>query len=43
MVSRWRDRVTSGPSSPSGSSSHDAFAPSFEFHVAPVVAPPGIR
>ncbi|GJZ38284.1 hypothetical protein Tco_0584475 [Tanacetum coccineum] len=29
MVLRWRDRVTSRPSSPSGSSSHDIFAPSF--------------
>ncbi|GJW74599.1 hypothetical protein Tco_0133969, partial [Tanacetum coccineum] len=43
MVSRWRDRVTSRPSSPSGSSSHDTFAPSSEFPIAPVVAPPGIR
>ncbi|GJU91551.1 hypothetical protein Tco_1303974 [Tanacetum coccineum] len=43
MVSRWRDRVTSRPSSPSGSSSHDTFAPSSEFPVAPVVAPPRIR
>nr|GEX11182.1 putative reverse transcriptase domain-containing protein [Tanacetum cinerariifolium] len=31
------------PSSPSGSSSHDTLAPSSEFPVAPVVAPPGIR
>ncbi|GKA89958.1 hypothetical protein Tco_0811770, partial [Tanacetum coccineum] len=43
MVSRWRDRVTSRPSSSSGSSSHDTFAPSSEFPIAPVVAPPGIR
>ncbi|GJZ54159.1 putative reverse transcriptase domain-containing protein [Tanacetum coccineum] len=43
MVSRWRDRVASRPSSPSGSSSHDTFAPSSEFPIAPVVAPPGIR
>nr|GFB53670.1 hypothetical protein [Tanacetum cinerariifolium] len=43
MVSSRRDRVTSRPSSPSGSSSHDTFAPSSEFPVAPVVAPPGIR
>ncbi|GKD74536.1 hypothetical protein Tco_1332818, partial [Tanacetum coccineum] len=43
MVSRWRDRVTSRPSSPSGSSSHDTFAPSFEFPVALVIATPGIR
>ncbi|GJZ15836.1 hypothetical protein Tco_0551513 [Tanacetum coccineum] len=41
MVSRWRDRVTSGPSLPSGSSSHDAFAPSFEFPLAPVLPHPG--
>ncbi|GJR74289.1 putative reverse transcriptase domain-containing protein [Tanacetum coccineum] len=43
MVSRWRDRVTSRPSSPSGSSSHDTFAPSSEFPIAPIVAPLGIR
>ncbi|GKF47995.1 hypothetical protein Tco_0141246, partial [Tanacetum coccineum] len=43
MVSRWKDRVTSGLSSPSGSSSHDTFAPLSEFLVAPVVAPPGIH
>ncbi|GJV78360.1 retrovirus-related pol polyprotein from transposon TNT 1-94 [Tanacetum coccineum] len=43
MVSRWRDRVTSRPSSPSGSSSHDTLAPSFEFPMAPVVAPPKIH
>ncbi|GJY74263.1 hypothetical protein Tco_0478694 [Tanacetum coccineum] len=43
MVSRWRDRVASRPSSPSGSSSHDTLAPSSEFPLAPVVAPPGIR
>ncbi|GKE61918.1 hypothetical protein Tco_1512285, partial [Tanacetum coccineum] len=42
MVSRWRDRVTSKPSSPSVSLSHDTFAPSSEFPVAPVVAPPEI-
>ncbi|GJW15326.1 hypothetical protein Tco_0019459 [Tanacetum coccineum] len=42
MVSRWRDRVTSRPSSPSGSSSHDTFAPSSEFPIVPVVAPPEI-
>nr|GEV25298.1 hypothetical protein [Tanacetum cinerariifolium] len=30
MVLRWRDRVTSRPSSLSGSSSHDTFAPSSE-------------
>nr|GFA91410.1 hypothetical protein [Tanacetum cinerariifolium] len=33
MVSRWRDRVTSRPPSPSGSSSHDIFAPSSEFSL----------
>nr|GEV65352.1 reverse transcriptase domain-containing protein [Tanacetum cinerariifolium] len=38
MVSRWRDRVTSRPSSPSGSSSHNVFAPSSEFPIASVVA-----
>ncbi|GKE66773.1 hypothetical protein Tco_1520934, partial [Tanacetum coccineum] len=43
LVSPWRDRVTSRTSSPSGSSSHDTFAPSSEFYVAPVVAPPRIR
>ncbi|GJR95566.1 putative reverse transcriptase domain-containing protein [Tanacetum coccineum] len=43
MVSRWRDRVASRPSSPSGSSSHDTLAPSSEFPIAPVVAPPEIR
>ncbi|GKF52283.1 hypothetical protein Tco_0148750, partial [Tanacetum coccineum] len=41
MVSRWR--VASRPSSPPGSSSHDTFAPSSEFPIARVVAPPGIR
>ncbi|GJU42165.1 hypothetical protein Tco_1195122 [Tanacetum coccineum] len=39
MVSRWRDRVASRPSSPSGSSSHDTLAPSSEFPIAHVVAP----
>ncbi|GJW47818.1 putative reverse transcriptase domain-containing protein [Tanacetum coccineum] len=43
IVSRWRDRVASRPSSPSGSSSNDTFAPSSEFPVAPVVAPLRIR
>ncbi|GJT31146.1 putative reverse transcriptase domain-containing protein [Tanacetum coccineum] len=43
MVSRWRDRVASRPSSPSRSSSHDTLAPSFEFPLAPVVAPPRIH
>ncbi|GKC67039.1 hypothetical protein Tco_1099637, partial [Tanacetum coccineum] len=43
MVLRWRDKVTSRPSSPSGSSSHDTFAPSSKFLVAPVVAPPKIH
>nr|GEX89068.1 reverse transcriptase domain-containing protein [Tanacetum cinerariifolium] len=42
MVSRWRDRVTSRPSSPSGSLSHDRFTPSYEFPNAPIVAPPRI-
>ncbi|GJX28769.1 hypothetical protein Tco_0236848 [Tanacetum coccineum] len=43
MVSRWRDRVASRPSSPSGSSSRDTLAPSSEFPLAHVVAPPGIH
>ncbi|GJS99069.1 putative reverse transcriptase domain-containing protein [Tanacetum coccineum] len=43
MVLRWRDMVTSRPSSPSGSSSHDTLASSSEFPVAPVAAPPRIR
>ncbi|GJV88369.1 hypothetical protein Tco_1532307 [Tanacetum coccineum] len=42
MISRWRDRVASRPSLPSGSSSHDTLAPSSEFPVALVVAPPEI-
>ncbi|GJS51494.1 retrovirus-related pol polyprotein from transposon TNT 1-94 [Tanacetum coccineum] len=37
MVLRWRDRVASRPSSPSGSSSHDIFSPSFEFLIAPLL------
>ncbi|GKG53199.1 hypothetical protein Tco_0552467, partial [Tanacetum coccineum] len=41
MVWRWMDRVASWPSSPSGSSSPITFAPSSEFLVALVVAPPG--
>ncbi|GJU69273.1 hypothetical protein Tco_1255532, partial [Tanacetum coccineum] len=43
MVSRWRDRVASRPSLSSGSSSHDTLAPSSEFPIAPVVAPPRIH
>ncbi|GKB07956.1 hypothetical protein Tco_0836240, partial [Tanacetum coccineum] len=43
MVSRWRDRVASRPSLLSRSSSRDILAPSSEFPIAPVVAPPGIR
>ncbi|GKA65651.1 hypothetical protein Tco_0765358 [Tanacetum coccineum] len=43
MVSRWRDTVAYRSSSPPGSSSSNTFAPSPEFPVAPVVAPPGIR
>ncbi|GKE59341.1 hypothetical protein Tco_1498526 [Tanacetum coccineum] len=43
MVLRWRDRLASRPSSPSGSSFHDTLAPSSEFPLAPVVAPHGIR
>ncbi|GJT20409.1 putative reverse transcriptase domain-containing protein [Tanacetum coccineum] len=42
-VSRWRDKVASRPSTPSGPSSHDILAPSSEFPLAPIVAPPGIR
>ncbi|GJW42166.1 hypothetical protein Tco_0070965 [Tanacetum coccineum] len=42
-ILRWRDRVTSRPSSPPRSSPHDTLAPSSEFPLAPVVAPPGIR
>ncbi|GJZ78086.1 hypothetical protein Tco_0642758 [Tanacetum coccineum] len=43
MVLWWRDKVTSRPSSPSRSSSHDTLAPSYVFPIAPVVAPPGIH
>ncbi|GJW78002.1 hypothetical protein Tco_0139684 [Tanacetum coccineum] len=43
MVLRWRDRVTSMPSSPPRSSPQDTLSPSSEFPLAPVVAPPGIR
>ncbi|GJZ32692.1 hypothetical protein Tco_0578128 [Tanacetum coccineum] len=43
VVLRWRDRVASRPSSPSGSSSHDTLAPSSEFPLALVVASPEIR
>nr|GEX88066.1 reverse transcriptase domain-containing protein [Tanacetum cinerariifolium] len=43
MVSRWRDMVASRPSSPSESLSHDTFAPSSEFPLALIVAPPGIH
>nr|GEY20054.1 hypothetical protein [Tanacetum cinerariifolium] len=43
MVSRWMDRVASRPSSPSGSSPHDTFAPSSEFSFAPIVASPEIH
>nr|GEW63995.1 hypothetical protein [Tanacetum cinerariifolium] len=35
--------VTSRPSLPLGSSSHDTLAPSSEFPVAPIVSPPEIR
>ncbi|GKG61467.1 hypothetical protein Tco_0619192, partial [Tanacetum coccineum] len=37
-----RNKVASRPSSPSGSSYHDAVGPSSEFTIAPVVAPPRI-
>ncbi|GKE71533.1 hypothetical protein Tco_1529605, partial [Tanacetum coccineum] len=43
MVLRLRERVASRPSSLSRSSSHDAFAPSSEFPIIPVVAPPKIH
>ncbi|GKD75074.1 hypothetical protein Tco_1333356, partial [Tanacetum coccineum] len=43
MVSRWRDRVASRPSLPSGSSSHDILAPSSEFPIAHIVAPVRMR
>ncbi|GKE33496.1 hypothetical protein Tco_1452818, partial [Tanacetum coccineum] len=42
-VSRWRDGVASRSSTPSGPSSHDILAPSFEFPLAPIVALLGIR
>ncbi|GKD37469.1 hypothetical protein Tco_1257676, partial [Tanacetum coccineum] len=40
MVLRWRERVTSRPSSPSGSSSQDTFVPSSEFPIAPLLPYP---
>ncbi|GJV35551.1 hypothetical protein Tco_1408028 [Tanacetum coccineum] len=40
--SKTDSKVTSKPSSPSGSSSYDTFAPSSEFPIAPVDAPPEI-
>ncbi|GJS64917.1 retrovirus-related pol polyprotein from transposon TNT 1-94 [Tanacetum coccineum] len=43
VVSKWRDKVASRPSSPSGSSPHDTLAPSSEFPLAPVVASTKIR
>ncbi|GKG20992.1 hypothetical protein Tco_0380793, partial [Tanacetum coccineum] len=43
LVSRWRDRVISRPSSSLGSSSHDTFIPSYEFPVALVIASLGIH
>ncbi|GKF31158.1 hypothetical protein Tco_0100956, partial [Tanacetum coccineum] len=36
LVSRWSDRVTSRPSLPLGSLSHDTLAPSSQFPLAPV-------
>ncbi|GKF27637.1 hypothetical protein Tco_0093979 [Tanacetum coccineum] len=42
IVLRWRDRVSSRPSSLSGSSPHDTFASSSEFPLASIVAPPRI-
>ncbi|GKE93956.1 hypothetical protein Tco_1578811, partial [Tanacetum coccineum] len=43
MVSRWRDKVISRPSSSPGSSSHNTLTSSSEFPLAPVIAPPRIR
>nr|GEU38978.1 hypothetical protein [Tanacetum cinerariifolium] len=43
MVSRWRDRDASRPSSSLGSSSHDTLAPSSNFPLAIVVSSPRIR
>ncbi|GJU53484.1 hypothetical protein Tco_1227198, partial [Tanacetum coccineum] len=43
MVLRWRDMITSRPSSPSGSLSHDTLASPSKFPIALVVAPPGIH
>ncbi|GKF45531.1 hypothetical protein Tco_0135333, partial [Tanacetum coccineum] len=43
LAPEWRDRVASRPSLSSGSSSHDTLAPSSEFPIAPVVAPPRIH
>ncbi|GKF32757.1 hypothetical protein Tco_0102555, partial [Tanacetum coccineum] len=43
MVSRWRDMVASRPSSSPRSSPHNTLAPSSEFPLAPVVAPPRIH
>nr|GEW01681.1 hypothetical protein [Tanacetum cinerariifolium] len=43
MVSRWKDKVASRLPSPSRSSSQDTLSPLFEFPIALVVAPPGIR
>ncbi|GJZ20153.1 reverse transcriptase domain-containing protein [Tanacetum coccineum] len=43
MVSRWRDRVASMPSSLLGSSSYDTLASLSKFPIAPVVSSPGIR
>ncbi|GKE05120.1 hypothetical protein Tco_1397138, partial [Tanacetum coccineum] len=39
MILRWKDRVASRPSSPSGSSSHDTLTPSSEFPLSPVAQP----
>ncbi|GKB10847.1 hypothetical protein Tco_0844770 [Tanacetum coccineum] len=41
--SRWRDRVAYRPATPSGPSSHDILAPSSEFPLTSIVAPPKIR
>nr|GEX40935.1 hypothetical protein [Tanacetum cinerariifolium] len=41
MVSRWRDRVASRPSSPLGSSSHNTLTPSFEFPLTLLLPYPG--
>ncbi|GKF72129.1 hypothetical protein Tco_0208243 [Tanacetum coccineum] len=43
MVLRWRDKVTSRSSPPSGSASHNTLASSSKSPIALVVAPPEIH